>query len=138
MNPVLVKDFGYYEGRKCYEYFHDRDEVCPWCKNQDVWAGKTVRWEWYSSKNERTYDLRDTPLTLSDGSIGKLEIFRDISARKRMEEEIKSNEARFRELFNNMSSGVAVYEATDNGNDFIFKDFNRAGEQTKKLKKKIL
>ena len=37
-----------------------------------------------------------------------------------------------------MSSGVAVYEAIDNGNDFIFKDFNRAGEQTKKLKKKIL
>ena len=33
VNHVLVKDFGYYEGRKCYEYFHDRDEVCPWCKN---------------------------------------------------------------------------------------------------------
>ncbi len=119
VNPVLVKDFGYYEGRKCYEYFHDRDELCPWCKNEDVWVGKTVRWEWYSSKNERTYDLMDTPMTLPDGSIGKLEIFRDITDRKRMEEEIKSNEARFRELFNNMSSGVAIYEAKDNGNDFI-------------------
>ena len=138
VNPVLVKDFGYYEGRKCYEYFHDRDEVCPWCKNQDVWAGKTVRWEWYSSKNERTYDLTDTPLTLPDGSIGKLEIFRDITTRKRMEEEIKFNKARFRELFNNMSSGVAVYEAKDNGNDFIFKDFNRAGEQIEKIKKENL
>jgi len=138
VNPVLVKDFGYYEGRKCYEYFHDRDELCPWCKNEDVWAGKTVRWEWYSSKNERTYDLMDTPMTLPDGSIGKLEIFRDITDRKRMEEEIKSNEARFRELFNNMSSGVAIYEAKDNGNDFIFKDFNRAGEQIEKIKKENL
>lgn len=52
VNPVLIKDFGPYEGRKCYEYFRDRDEVCPWCKNHDVWAGKTVRWEWYSPRME--------------------------------------------------------------------------------------
>ena len=137
-NPVLVKDFGNYEGRKCYNYFHNRDEVCPWCKNEDVWAGKTVRWEWYFKKNERTYYLIDTPITLPDGSMGKLEIFQDISDRKRMEKKIKLNEARFRELFNNMSSGVAIYEAKDNGNNFIFKDFNRAGEQIEKIKKENL
>ncbi|MBW1862133.1 MAG: PAS domain-containing protein [Deltaproteobacteria bacterium] len=138
VNPVLVKDYGPYEGVKCYRYFHDRNKVCPWCKNQDVWAGETVRWEWYSSKTETTFDLIDTPLTLPDGSIGKLEIFRDISDRKRAGEEIKSNEVRFRELFNNMGSGVAVYEAKDNGNNFIFKDFNRAGEQIEKIKKENL
>ena len=37
-----------------------------------------------------------------------------------------------------MGSGVAVYEAKDNGNDFIFKDFNRAGEQIEKIKKEDL
>ncbi|MBW1720204.1 MAG: PAS domain S-box protein, partial [Deltaproteobacteria bacterium] len=88
-NPVLVKDFGPYEGRKCYEYFHDRDEVCPWCKSQDVWSGKTVHWEWFSFKNDRTYDLMDTPMTLPDGSIGKLEIFRDITERKQLERELR-------------------------------------------------
>lgn len=45
VNPVLMKDFGPFKGRKCYEYFGDRDEACPWCKNKDVIAGKTVRWE---------------------------------------------------------------------------------------------
>ena len=89
VNPVLVKDFGPYEGRKCYEYFHDRDEVCPWCKSQDVWSGKTVHWEWFSFKNDRTYDLMDTPMTLPDGSIGKLEIFRDITERKQSERELR-------------------------------------------------
>ena len=89
VNPVLVKDFGPYEGRKCYKYFHDRDEVCPWCKSQDVWSGKTVHWEWSSFKNGRTYDLMDTPLTLPDGSIGKLEIFRDITERKQSERELR-------------------------------------------------
>jgi len=29
----------------------------------------------------------------------------------------------------NISSGVAIYEVKDNGNDFIFKDFNKAGER---------
>lgn len=91
VNPVLVRDFGPYEGVKCYSYFHDRDEVCPWCKNQDVWAGKTVHWEWYSSKNGRYYDLLDTPLRLQDGSIGKLEIFRDITKHKEVEEELKKH-----------------------------------------------
>ncbi len=45
------------------------------------------------------------------------------------QEAVRASEARFRELFNNMSSGVAVYEAIDDGNDFVFKDFNRAAEK---------
>jgi signal transduction histidine kinase len=65
-------------------------------------AGKTVRWEWYSLKNERTYDLIDTPLKNPDGSISKLEIFRDITERKRAEEErerlLAELEAKNREL----------------------------------------
>jgi len=29
VNPILVKDFGPYEGVKCYRYLHDRDKICP-------------------------------------------------------------------------------------------------------------
>ena len=79
LNPVLIKEFGELEGKKCYEYFHDRNEACPWCKNSDVFAGKTVRWQWSSAKNHKTYDLIDTPLRNADGSISKLEMFRDIT-----------------------------------------------------------
>ena len=106
VNPVLVKDFGPYQSRKCYEYLHDREEVCPWCKNQDVFAGKTVRWEWYSFKNERTYDLIDTPLRNPDGSISKLEIFRDITERKRAEAAVRESEERYRSLFNGVPVGI--------------------------------
>ena len=91
INPVIRREFGLSEGKKCYEYFHDREEDCPWCKNQKVFAGNTVRWEWYSFKNNKTYDLIDTPLKNPDGSISKLEIFRDITELKLVEEKLKEN-----------------------------------------------
>lgn len=40
----------------------------------------------------------------------------------------QKSESFYRQLFNQSISGVAVYEAIDNGQDFIFKDFNKAGE----------
>lgn len=89
VNRSLEKEFGKPGGRKCYTYFHDRKSSCPWCKNEEVFKGKTVRWEWYSFKNEKTYDLIDTPLRNSDGSISKLEIFRDITERKKDEKRIQ-------------------------------------------------
>ena len=91
-NPVLIKEFGSVEGRKCYEYFHDSQVVCPWCKNQVVFKGKTVRREWYSLKNQKTYDLLDTPLKNSDSTISKLEIFRDITEQKNLLLKLKESE----------------------------------------------
>jgi two-component sensor histidine kinase/PAS domain-containing protein len=91
VNSLLMKEFGQPGKKKCYEYFHDRKEVCPWCQSKDVFAGKTVRWEWHSFKNQKTYDLIDTPLKKPDGTISKLEIFRDITERKKAEEKIKAS-----------------------------------------------
>lgn len=59
----------------------------------------------------------------------------DITEQKQTEEAIQESENRFRELFNHMSSGVAIYEAKENVKDFIIKDFNRAGERINKVKK---
>lgn len=54
---------------------------------------------------------------------------RDLTARERAEERLAQSEERFRELFENMSNGVAVYEARDDGEDFVFKDINSAGQR---------
>ena len=59
----------------------------------------------------------------------------DFTERKQTEEVIQESESRLRELFKHMSSGVAIYEAKDNGKDFIIKDFNRAAEKIEKVKK---
>ncbi len=59
----------------------------------------------------------------------------DIAARKQAEESLRSSEIRFRELFNNMTSGVAVYKAKDDGADFVISDINKAGLDIAALKK---
>ncbi|UUX93107.1 PAS domain S-box protein [Methanoplanus endosymbiosus] len=55
--------------------------------------------------------------------------------RKNTEIDLKNSEERFRELFNNMSSGVSVYEVTDNGSNFIFKDINKASEEIDSIRR---
>ena len=57
----------------------------------------------------------------------------DITERKQMEETLKMNEFRFHELFQNMSSSVAVYNAIDEGHNFVFVDINNAAENLDKL-----
>ncbi len=89
MNKVLRDEFGDQEGSICYKAFHDREEPCPLCKLSEVMNGQTVRWEWHSRRQNKTYDLIETPLRNADGSISKLTIFRDITERKRAEEEIQ-------------------------------------------------
>jgi PAS domain S-box-containing protein/putative nucleotidyltransferase with HDIG domain len=60
----------------------------------------------------------------------------DVTELKRAEVAFYQSEVRFRELFNHMKSGVCIYEAIDNGGDFIFKDFNPAAEMIEQTTKK--
>ncbi len=71
----------------------------------------------------------------SDVISGVVLVFRDVTENYRIQEELRENENRFKELFENMKSGVAIYQAIDGGEDFIFVDFNRGGEEIEKIKR---
>jgi len=72
----------------------------------------------------------------SDGQpVEIMGVLHDITERKKVEEALKVSEAKFKGLFEHMTSGGAVYEAVDNGEDFVFKDFNPAAEKIEKLSK---
>jgi PAS domain S-box-containing protein len=47
-------------------------------------------------------------------------------------EELQTSQKRYNELFHGINSGVAVFRAVDGGNDFVFVDFNRAGQKIEK------
>jgi PAS domain S-box-containing protein len=89
MNKVLRDEFGDHIGDTCYQVFHGRKQPCPLCKLLEVMERKSVRWEWYSRRMNKIYDLIETPLRNIDGTISKLTIFRDITERKKAEEEIQ-------------------------------------------------
>jgi PAS domain S-box-containing protein len=45
---------------------------------------------------------------------------------------------RYQGIFNSTRDGVAIYQAVDDGADFIFRDFNRAAEELEQIKRKDL
>jgi hypothetical protein len=86
VNPALVKNFGPTNGQKCYQYLQDRSTPCPWCKNKEIFEKKAnQRWECYYPKCDKTFDLIDSPLVTPEGTITKMAIFRDITAKKKIE-----------------------------------------------------
>jgi PAS domain S-box-containing protein len=56
-----------------------------------------------------------------------------IIERKWAQDALHKSEETFRELMENMHSGVAVYEAVAGGEDFEVKDFNRSGEKIENI-----
>lgn len=55
--------------------------------------------------------------------------FNDITDRKRAENSLLKSEMQFRQVFEHIGIGIAIYNVVDNGNDFIFVDINPAGTQ---------
>ena len=61
------------------------------------------------------------------------------SRKKHIEKERDDCRVLVQILFDNVSSGIAIYEAVNDGEDFIFVDFNRAAEEIEKIdKEKII
>jgi PAS domain S-box-containing protein len=55
---------------------------------------------------------------------------------KETEKKLRESEARFKAIFDNMSSGVIVYKVVNDGEDFILLDLNRADQNIERIDKK--
>lgn len=92
MNDECIKRTGYNAiGELCYSALHDRDSICPWCVNERVFKGETVRWEVQSPKDNRWYYIVNTPIYNSDGTVSKQAMILDITDRKEMEEALEKS-----------------------------------------------
>ncbi len=97
-NSALVTVFGSVNGRKCYQYLRARRRPCPWCKNEKVFAGETVRHEWVSDKVGKAYELVGTLIQNTDGYFSKLHILYDITHRERAKKALRVSAAQLRSL----------------------------------------
>jgi PAS domain S-box-containing protein len=69
-----------------------------------------------------------------DGSFRQTHcVLTDVTERKRSEDAVKENEAYFRSIFEYIDSGIVIYEPFNDGEDFIFRDLNPAGQLMSKV-----
>jgi PAS domain S-box-containing protein len=114
MNQRLIERTGYYPlGQKCYKVLHDRDEICPWCINERIFRGETVRWEVVSPKDNRWMYVVNTPIRHSDGSMSKMAMIQDVTAQKQTEQAYKEAEAKYRSIFEN--AVIGIFQSTPDG-----------------------
>ncbi len=143
-NNVLMQVFGDdYKGKKCYELINGLKSPCHLCGvhklfeegSSEVFHEQVVKAD---NGQDVWLEITVTPIKDSKGRVtAALELVHDITDRKKAQMRINDNEEQFRQLFSHMPSGVAVYEAVDGGNDFVIKDFNKAGEFIDKKSREI-
>ncbi len=65
----------------------------------------------------------------TDGEGVFFAITNNIAQRKSAEQKLLQSQERWKNLFENSPNAIAIYKAVDNGNDFIFTDFNRVAQE---------
>ncbi len=125
MNRHFIDRTGYDgTGRRCYKVIHGMDSVCPWCVNDRVFKGETVKWEILSPLDNRWYYVVNAPIFRRDGSISKQAMILDIDSLKRTEEALKESEAKYRSLFDDSMDAICIMDRAGR-----FTELNRAAEE---------
>ncbi len=125
-NKVLKETFGHL-GEKCYRVYEGKERVCDGCPVEMVYRdGKSHTSERHitmPSGENTCWENTASPVRNSEGEIvACLEVARNITERKKVEEELKNSEEKYRGIFDESIAAVYVFDEKKN-----FVDSNQAG-----------
>jgi len=116
MNEKFLKIFGKKAiGKKCWEVYKiDKKQCvnCPLRSKINVGKSKTIIVS--GILGNKTFSITHKGIRLQDGSVAVLEMFQDVTEEKKVEEELKESEEKFRSWTEN--SPVGIYYTTPEGN----------------------
>ncbi|MDD2709958.1 MAG: PAS domain S-box protein [Verrucomicrobiae bacterium] len=109
MNRKLVESAGCDGvGMPCHKVLYGLDEVCPWCANDRVFSGQSVRMEIRNPRDGRWYYVVNTPVRHADGSISKQGMAIDITEQKTAREALHRAENFYRTTVNSLEEWLHV------------------------------
>lgn len=98
MNRAIVDRLGRdATGEACHRVICGLDAPCPWCQQDSVAKGETVRMEFENPRDNRWYHAVMSPIPDDSGAVSSLEVFAmDITERKREESALAERAAHLR------------------------------------------
>jgi len=104
---------------------------------QTISAGEVWHGELLNRRADGTLYNEEMTITPVRGKNQEIQQFiavkQDISERLTSQKALRESEEQFHDMFETMKSAVAVFKLSEDGQDFIFMDFNRAAEQIENL-----
>ena len=99
MNYNAKNAFGDFEGKICWQTLQEGQSMpCNFCTNDKLLTpegmpnSRPFHWEFQNTSNGRWYDIYDRAIEWIDGRIVRLEIARDVTERKQVEEAVRESE----------------------------------------------
>ena len=107
VNQKVIDEMGRdITGQHCFKALHGCEKICSWCKEQEVFKGKTVRWEFEHPKTGKWFNYMTSPIFHSDGSVSKLTLCADITENKLLEKALTESTRKLTTLMGNLSGMV--------------------------------
>ncbi len=94
----------------CYQTFHNRLSPCDTCPVRDVFAtGQITEREQFNPELQGIFEIRAFPVLDNAGQVSMvIEYIRDITERKRVEEALRSREAKLQSIFRAAPVGIGI------------------------------
>jgi len=144
VNDAFISLSGMHEtdiyNAKCYQSLSCSICKTPICPLEQIRNGE-FRFESeieiaYGADLKSFYILTAVPLIDDEGELeGIIEYYKDITYLKNIENQVRSSEERFRNIYDNMINGIMSYRITESGDDFVLQDLNNSASFIEQLEK---